>query len=438
MTTYGYLELGYLTTAYLAVAVAEPRHAQVNLVIASGPTHQIHAQSFAKTTMEDDKHAQANRAIGLASKNKGMQARRGKITHEYCEDAGYLVLPYLTEPYLGPEVCVHLGAQVSSLTNLIHRGKAQVDQKIVDKTKAKRAQVQRRIDAVTSRPAQIDRVNSVTKNAQVRLALYNIKNLRVMETFPSRGTTGLNWTSNSTASGDFGVNNVNTDIVEQVWRSTVKTGIVLTCDTQITQGVFLDTLAILNHNFTVSATVTMEASTDPGFSTIGFTENLKLIDEPNIYYIAPTLPQDSYRYWRFIINDPTNPLAYLQIGTIVFGSAIVLQGENIVDTVGRTTKHFADKIATEGFTNVSNDRALKFIVNLDFKLIAFNRGNYKRIRSVFKAARTSFKCLWIPTPEFPERFACFGKLTSIPTETHNVKGIDLDFINFSIEVDESL
>lgn len=437
MAIYGYLELGYLTTAYLAVAVTEPRHAQVKLVIAA-PTHHVNVQSFAKTDAGDGKHAQVDRAIGLGKKTKGVQVRRGAVVHEQCADGGYLQLSYLTVPYLGPVTCGHLRVQVSSLSTGKHPVNAQVNLQIVDALRARHLQVKGRIDAVTARHVQVDRINSVTKNVQVKFALYNAKNLRVMHEFPSRGTTGLNWTSNSTASGDFSVNNVNTDIVEQVWRSTVKTGIILTCDTQISQGIFLDTLAILNHNLTVSATVTMEGSNDPAFGSIGFTQGLTLIDEPNIYYIAPTLPQDSYRYWRFIMNDPTNPLSYLQVGTIVFGTAIVFQGENIVDTVGRTTKHFADKIATEGFTNVSNDRALKFMVNLDFKFIAFNRGNYKRIASVFKYARTSLKTLWIPTPEFPERFACFGKLSSIPTESHNVKGADLDFINFSVEIDESL
>jgi hypothetical protein len=128
----------------------------------------------------------------------------------------------------------------------------------------------------------------------------------------------------------------------------------------------------------------------------------------------------------------------LQIGTIVFGSSIIFQGECFVDQVTRSTKHFSDKIETEGFTNVSNDRALKYAVGLDFRSLRYNRGNYNNIRGVFDFARTSLKCLWIPTPQYPQRFAVFGKLASIPVETHNVKGETLDFVDFSIELDESL
>jgi len=82
--------------------------------------------------------------------------------------------------------------------------------------------------------------------------------------------------------------------------------------------------------------------------------------EENIYYIAPEFPTQQYRYWRFVINDVTNPDTYLQIGTIIFGTTVILQGECFVDELTRRTKHFSDKVQTEGFTNVSNDRALEY------------------------------------------------------------------------------
>jgi hypothetical protein len=240
--------------------------------------------------------------------------------------------------------------------------------------------------------------------------------------FPSRGTSGTNWTASSTMAGDFSPYNLNTDIVEEVWRSNnVLSGLSLVCDSEVPQGIFVDTLAFLNHNLTTSASVVWQGSNDAGFATVPFTETFSMT-ATNFYWVAPTLPLAGYRYHRFLISDPTNSAAYIQIGTIVFGSAIIFQGECFVDRVIRSTKHFSDKVATEGFTNVSNDRALKFATSLEFRSLKYNRGNYLNIRNVFDTARTSLKCLWIPTPQYPSRFAAFGKLQAIPDEQHNVKG----------------
>jgi hypothetical protein len=205
------------------------------------------------------------------------------------------------------------------------------------------------------------------------------------------------------------------------------------------QGVPVDTFAALNHNLTTSASVVLEASNDSGFSPVEFSVNLSPT-ETNMYYIAPTFPTQQFRYWRLVINDPTNPSGFLQIGTIVFGTTVILQGEAFVDEVTKLTKHFSDKVATEGFTNVSNDRAIKNSVSIDFRNMQYNRGNFKNLRELFEFARTSLKCLWIPDPQQMERFTVFGKLTQIPAEKHvnRGSGTSADNVDFTLEVDESL
>jgi hypothetical protein len=115
-----------------------------------------------------------------------------------------------------------------------------------------------------------------------------------------------------------------------------------------------------------------------------------------------------------------------------------MQGESFVDTVRKRKIHFSDKVQTEGFTNVSNDRALKRAINIDFQKIAYARGNYKSLVGVFDYSRTSLKCLWIPDPLKPDRFAVFGKLTTMPEETHLNMGEGADYVDFAMEVDESL
>jgi hypothetical protein len=194
---------------------------------------------------------------------------------------------------------------------------------------------------------------------------------------------------------------------------------------------------MLGHNLTSSASVTLQGSTSAGFATIGFTQVFSMTTQDFIW-ISPTLPLTSYRYWRLLINDGTNTNAYLEIGIIVFGSSLIFEKECMVDRVIRSTKHFVDKVDTEGYRAYHNDRGVKKAVSLEFKNLAYNKNGYNILRRIFDEARTSQACLWIPTPQFPTRFAVFGKLTQIPDEVHNVKGETIDYIDFDLTVDESL
>lgn len=276
---------------------------------------------------------------------------------------------------------------------------------------------------------------------QFKSALYNTTNLRVLLDFPSRGLTGTNWTATSTetsASNSFTVNNLNTDIVEQYWRTA--DGVInatVSCDTELEQGVYNDTVGILNHNLTGSATVRMQASNISDFSLIDFDTELD-VDPVNMYYISPSLPLNSYRYWRFIIQDPGSSDGFIRIGTIVFGSSLIFTNESFVDRVRFGKQQFIDKVYTEGFTNVSNDRGKKSFVELEFKSLRYGRFNWRQMDDIFRIAGINLKCLWIPVPKQPTRFSVFGKLTELPAEEHNYKGDDADYVDFSVRVDEAL
>lgn len=355
---------------------------------------------------------------------------------------GYLELPYFNYPYLtGIEDGV-LGLQVEFRVNTKDPVNTEIVYTIADVPASRKMQFEGKITKPRSVGIQFNRVRINVVKTQIAYSLYNTTNLRILYDFSSRGSganAGVNWTASTQATGDFSVNNLNTDITEQVWRSASgqKTGVILTCDTGVTQGVFVDTFAMLGHNLTTSANVILQGSDQSNFTSVGFEEVIP-VTGADTYWIAPTLPSDSFRYWRLLLTDPTNTDNFLEIGSVVFGKAIIFQGDNIVDEVTRSTKHFADKIETEGFTNVTVDRAVKSAVGLEFKNWAYLNGNYNKIRAFFDACRTGLKALWIPTPQYPERFAVFGKLTAIPTERHNVKGEDLDFVDFTVEVDESL
>ena len=275
------------------------------------------------------------------------------------------------------------------------------------------------------------------------MVLYNDTALRVMCEFLSRGTpalAGLNWTTNSQEAGDFGVNNINTDIPEQVYRSLVDNGIQITSDTGIPQGVAIDTLAILNHNLTKSATVSLQGADNAGFAPIGTTINIT----PNVrlndmYFIAPTLPSQRFRYWRLLIDDVNNADGFIEIGIVVFGNAKIFSNADCIENPlvpGKTD--FNDVIRTEGFTNISNRRAVRKKLGLSFDKMNNDIGNFDLINEIFDFALTSLKCLWIPTPQRPHKYAMFAKLVDLPeqpTVDNDESGVHTDL---EISLDESL
>jgi hypothetical protein len=329
----------------------------------------------------------------------GIEALTSQFAHHLCPSASpYLADPYLTVPYLASRVCVSAGAQV-------------------------------KVIAVESTAAQ------------VIVSLYNTTNLRVLYDFDSRGDDGLNWTSTSTepsSTDSFDVNNVNTDVVEQVWRSATGTvtGITLDADLGAFPS-FLDTMAFLNHNMTTSAVVNVFLSNNPAHAPVGETFTFTQTVDDSIY-IKPELASLGWNYMRITIDDPTNPNGFILIGTIISGSSLVLtDNECFTQTVRRIPVSYADGIETEAFTHVKNFRGIRRKTQLTFKNIEYNGSNWPRLDILFTIINTTLKALWIPTPQFPLRYMTFAKLTKIPEETHNVISEQSDWVNFTIDTDEA-
>lgn len=294
---------------------------------------------------------------------------------------------------------------------------------------------------------------------QFTAAIYNTNRLRTLCDFPSRGAsvtgggnnawgnpkgTGQNWVASSTEPGDFSVYNLNTDIVEQVWRSAtgVVTGVVLKVDTERTQGVFMDTFSGQNHNLTTSAVVIIDGSNDSTFATVGISIAVQVTDT-NMYWLSPDLPAMGFRYWRISLDDPSNPDGFLSIGTIIFGAGRCMSGDQNTDTMDFSFKDFADKVPTEGFTNVANSRALKRQLSLEFRLISTLTNNFTILRDMITNDRTTHKCLWIPTPSatdqrVTDKYAIFSKISQLPKERHKYVADDKIYVDMTIDLDESL
>ena len=346
---------------------------------------------------------------------------------------------WMTGEWMTDKPCVFVGMQ-AELGVLGKTSTGMQVEGVVESSKATGMQALLQItDGSLAVGMQVEGAGGTATGMQVRVALYNTNNLRILCEFLSRGVTGNNWTASSTATGDYDAVNLNTDIVEQIWRSGNLATQIVACDAQ--NPVLVDTLAILNHNFSRGSSLTLQASNQSDFSVIGINESLQWTDT-NIFWISEELPTTSYQYWRIVIDDTTNSDGFVEMGTVIFGSSEIFQGEFIVDDINFGYRDFVDKVNTEGFTNVSNSRSLKKTLGLEFSSLNSFKGNYEIIRDLVTTYRTTHKCLWIPTPslnnqEATARYALFSKLSELPREIHRSPSNDLDYASFSIELDES-
>lgn len=472
----GYLEEDYLSDEYLdgeslyaygmQVAMfinagAEEVGMQAQMVVtgtlnALGMQVQMRVAAEAATGMQallrDVKSAtygmQVSGIVAGSSKLTGMQVRADTLRHAWCDEGGYLVQPYLSDPYLVLKICAEMGMQAKMIVKT-QESFGQQAQMIVAATKRSGMQAQMVVKADRHYGMQAQMLQSLRTSQQATFIIYNRTQMRILQNFTSRGTAALlgnNWTSNSTASGDFLPRNLNTDVEEEVFRAATNTGLELVCDTGVVQGVTIDTIAIRNHNLTRDATVQVQGATSGSFSPIAITFDM-VTETMHMYYIAPTFPTgtaNQNRYWKFLISDPTNPDP-IQIGAILFGnSQIVSVADDWLNPLQQGKKHFKDAMQTEGFTAASNDRALKKWLKLRFSEMERVNGNFRMLEAYADYCRTSLKALIIPAPIYPSRYAVFAKLVQMPEYSHNnVSDIDdpdgrAEYIEFGLDWDESL
>jgi len=380
---------------------------------------------------------QAEMSVG-DSPSLGIQATFDTLRHAMCDEV-YLYGPYLEGPYFIDCMKAFVGIQALQSLRVQDDFGLQANQ-FIGSSPSTGIQARMIINDDRAYGIQATMMKRESYGLQMTMVIYNATQLRVLCDFPSRGVTSGNWVSDPiAASGDFGTDNLNTDIVEQVYKSTTATLVNLTCDTGLPQGVPVDTIAILNHNFTRSATVQVQGSKDNFATPPDITFDMT-VETENMYWIAPSLPNvaGQNRYWRFVIQDITNPAGYLTIGTIIFGAANMFSvAESFTNPIVWGQRHFKDQLQTEGFTTDSNDRALKKFLRLKFGQLNYFMGNYGMLRDMMSYARTSLKCLVIPTPEYPSRFAVFAKLTALPEITFNDLEERLSYMDFDLEWDES-
>ncbi len=302
---------------------------------------------------------------------------------------------------------------------------------------------------ITQIPTQITFLTNgvVNTSFQMNWVFYNLSNLRILWELASDGIETDNFTASTEASTDKAIVNIKDDIIEKYWQSTSNNAQWIQFDAGANTSIYVDTLGILNHNFTTSVILNLKGygtGTDiapaswgsvPIYATISAGTNP---NDPRIVWCSPTNPTTKYRHWRLEISDSTNTNSYLRIGRFVAGQALILNGENMIDTLKYAKHNYKEEIQLNGFSSVFNNRTLK--KSLDITLANLNvqtHSNYSLLGKYVDYSRDVYKSLVIPDPNNPYKYSIYAKLKDLPTEDITYVDGSNEFSTYSLSYDEA-
>lgn len=146
------------------------------------------------------------------------------------------------------------------------------------------------------------------------------------------------------------VENVQNGRLAKPWRTLSATGV--NCIVDLGAAVAIDTVAIMGHTLTTSATVVIEANSSDSWGAPAWSTTLTALEGMILKFFDAA---QTYRYWRYTIEDATNGSAYLDIGRLWLGDYLQIDPPSTAnfsvkkersDTV--TYGRARQKYATEG------------------------------------------------------------------------------------------
>lgn len=226
----------------------------------------------------------------------------------------------------------------------------------------------------------------------------------------------------TTADGDFNKRNLVTNSLREKWRSgsIVSPGynaLVIEAN-DLTDPI--DTFALLNHNLSEDAVITLKGSSTTDFTSAPFSVTLEW-NEKNIVWTGTTIVP--FRYYEVRIVDATNPCGYIEIGKIIGGVALVMTGdEDITDDFSISTDDRAYKMESEGFFRASNETVLTDTLSVSFDRLdtRVNTTNYLGLKALTTYVRTTIPFLTILDPEEEGFFTIWGQLTQLPGRSFGI------------------
>lgn len=123
----------------------------------------------------------------------------------------------------------------------------------------------------------------------------------------------------TTEASSFPVANTQDARLSRVWRTTTAASVqrvVLDAGAPIS----VDTVAILGHNITAAATITLEGNATDSWGAPTVSETVA--HQPGVMLHAFT--SASLRYWRLSVTDTGNPAGFIEIGRVMLGLRVQL------------------------------------------------------------------------------------------------------------------
>lgn len=90
----------------------------------------------------------------------------------------------------------------------------------------------------------------------------------------------------------------------------------------------VDTIAIISHNISASADTVIEANASDAWGSPSFTTSLTWQSGMILKYLSSA---ESYRYWRFSVDDGTNADGYVSIGKLWLGERIQITPTSLLN-----------------------------------------------------------------------------------------------------------
>jgi hypothetical protein len=119
----------------------------------------------------------------------------------------------------------------------------------------------------------------------------------------------------SSENSNYPVSNLDSSILTTTWRTLTHDSESVIFDAGAGNVFDIDVVLISGHNLTSAATITVQTDDDVAFGSPTVNTVLTWRDSHIIGYIT-----GGERYVKFIFDDPTNPLDYIEIGKIYAGS----------------------------------------------------------------------------------------------------------------------
>lgn len=121
------------------------------------------------------------------------------------------------------------------------------------------------------------------------------------------------------------------------WRSTDASAQTIVCNLGSAQAV--NTIAVLGHNLSGSASITIEAATADSWASAPWSTSLTYATGAILKYLSAS---QTYQYWRFTLDDATNSDGYVEAGRVWLGTYLELDPSSLLNFT--VTKRRSDTV----------------------------------------------------------------------------------------------